>query len=209
VRAALAEGARIGKYPIILADHADNTGGGAPGDSTEVLRTFLDMGLADALILYLVDPEVAQQAHRAGVGSRIRVSLGGKSDPVQGPPVEAEAEVRAVSTGGFTYDGPMYAGLTGCMGVSAWLQVGGVAVVVVTAREQPLGPSFAKTLGLDCTAMNYIAVKSAAHFRAAFEPIAGTILNVDAQGIHTHDLSQLEYRKRTRAMFPLEIPPEC
>src|SRR3954447_19989285 len=82
---------RIGKYPIILADHTDNTGGGSPGDSTEVLRTFLELGLTDALLLYMVDPEVAQQAHRAGAGQRIHVRLGGKSDPVQGPPVEAEA----------------------------------------------------------------------------------------------------------------------
>ena len=43
VREALAQGERMGKYPIMLADHADNTGGRSPGDSTEVLRTFLEM----------------------------------------------------------------------------------------------------------------------------------------------------------------------
>src|SRR5205085_628099 len=74
VRDALAEGEKLGRYPIVLADHADNTGGGAPGDSTEVLRTFLDMGLQGALVLYLVDPEVVAQAHAAGVGSRIQVN---------------------------------------------------------------------------------------------------------------------------------------
>jgi microcystin degradation protein MlrC len=61
--------------------------------------------------------------------------------------------------------------------------------------------------GIDCAAMKYIAVKSAAHFRAAFEPIAGTILNVDAQAIHTHDFTKLKYRRRNRAVFPVEIPP--
>ena len=76
VRDALAEGERRGRYPVILADHTDNTGGGSPGDSTDMLRTFLGMGLTDALLLYLVDPDVAQQAHRAGVGARIQVHLG-------------------------------------------------------------------------------------------------------------------------------------
>ena len=52
VRQALEQGEATGKYPIILADHADNTGGGSPGDSTEVLRTFLELGLEDALLLY-------------------------------------------------------------------------------------------------------------------------------------------------------------
>jgi len=207
VRDALRQGEAAGRYPIILADHADNTGGGAAGDSTEVLRTFIELGLQDAVILYIVDPDVAEQAHAAGVGSRISVSVGGKSDPVQGPPVEMDAEVMAVSDGDFTYDGPMYAGLTGNMGRSTWLRQGGVSVVVVTAHEQPLGPAFARTLGIDCAAMKYICVKSAAHFRASFEPIAGTIINVDAAAIHTHDLSQLKYKKRRRAVFPVEIPP--
>lgn len=208
VREALQRGEQIGRYPILLADHADNTGGGAPGDSTEILRTFLELGLQDALLLYLVDPEVAQQAHAAGAGAKIHVELGGKSAPIQGPPVEAEAEVVALSDGPFAYDGPMFAGLTGNMGTSAWLKIGGVSVVVVTAGEQPFDMAFARSLGIDCAGMKYIALKSAAHFRAAFEPIAGSIHNVDAAAIQTHDFSQLVYRKRTRPVFPVEIPPD-
>jgi microcystin degradation protein MlrC len=207
VRQALQQAAAQNSYPLILADHADNTGGGAPGDSTEILRTFLELGVKDALLLYIVDPEAAEQAHAAGVGRRISLAVGGKSDPRQGSPVNMHAEVMAVSNGAFRYDGPMYAGLTGNMGRSAWLRQDGVSVVVVTAREQPLGPAFAHSLGIDCRAMRFIAVKSAAHFRASFEPLAGLILNVDAQAIHTHDLAQLPYRRRNRAMFPLEIPP--
>ena len=92
-RDALAEAQKTGRYPIILADHADNTGGGAPGDSTGVLRTFLELGLERSLVLYIVDPDVAEQAHAAGEGSRISVTLGGKSDPIQGPPVEMDVEV--------------------------------------------------------------------------------------------------------------------
>ena len=208
VRDALHQGRQIGKFPIILADHADNTGGGSPGDSTEVLRTFIDLDLQDALILYIVDPEVAQRAHAVGPGGRLSVAVGGKSDPIQGPPVMLDAEVVTVSEGDFRYDGPMYAGLTGNMGPSAWLRQAGVSVVVVTAREQPLGPAFARTLGIDCATMKTIAVKSAAHFRASFESFAGSIFNVDAAGIHTHDFTKLKYTRRTGPVFPVEIRPE-
>jgi microcystin degradation protein MlrC len=200
----LRQGEALGKYPIILADHADNTGGGAAGDSTEILRTFLDRKLHDSVILYIVDPDVVKQAHAAGVGSVIDVDVGGKSDPVQGPPVPMRATVRAVSEGEFTYDGPMYAGLTGNMGRSAWIEQEGVSVVVVTAHEQPLGPAFARTLGIDCPAMKYIAVKSAVHFRSGFERFAGSIYNVDARAIHTHDFASLAYRKRPRPMYPVD-----
>lgn len=207
VRDALQRGEEGGKYPIVLADHADNTGGGSPGDSTEILQTFFDLGLSDALVLYIVDPDVARAAHAAGVGQRIKVSVGGKSAAIQGPPVEMDAEVMAISNGDFVYDGPMYAGLTGNMGCSAWLKQGGVSVVVVTACEQPLGPAFARTLGIDCEKMKYIAVKSAAHFRASFEKFAGYIINVDARAIQTHDFKELKYKNRKRPVFPVEIPP--
>ncbi len=202
---AIRRGESGGQFPIVLADHADNTGGGSPGDSTEILRTFLERQLQDAVILYIVDPDVAEQAHAAGVGQKITVSVGGKSDPRQGPPVEMNVEVMAVSDGDFTYDGPMYAGLTGNMGRSAWLKQDGVSVVVVTAHEQPLGPAFARTLGIDCERMKYIAVKSAAHFRASFGQFAGIIINVDAQAIQTHDFAKLLYKKRHRKFFPVEI----
>jgi microcystin degradation protein MlrC len=206
VREALAEGDRLGRYPVILADHTDNTGGGSPGDSTEMLRTFLELGLTDALLLYMVDPEVAALAHQVGVGARIRVSLGGKSDPIQGPPIDADAEVIALSDGTFAYDGPMFAGLHGNLGPSAWLQIQGVAVVVTPGREQPFDMAFARSLGIDCTRMRTIGLKSSAHFRAAFEPIAGSIHNIDAAGIHTHVYQDLPHHKRTRAVFPVEIP---
>ena len=207
VRTALQEGELGGRYPIVLADHADNTGGGSPGDSTEILQTFLALGLTDALILYIVDPDVAQLAHTIGVGQHIQVNVGGKSSPVQGPPVPMHATVMAISNGDFTYDGPMYAGLTGNMGCSAWLKQDGVSVVVVTSHEQPLGPAFAKALGINCESMKYIVVKSAAHFRASFERFAGVIINVDTQAIHTHDFQRLKYQHRIRPVFPVEIAP--
>ncbi len=197
-------GEKQGRYPIILADMADNTGGGAPGDSTEVLRAFVERDLRDALVLYMVDAEVARQAHAAGIGGRLHVELGGKSHPVQGRPVPMDLEVVALSDGRFTYDGPMYGGLTGDLGRSAWLRQRGVNVVVVSARMQPLDQAFARSLGINCAAMRYLAVKSAVHFRSGFEAMAGSIHNIDASALHTHDFSRLDYRRRRRPMFPLE-----
>ena len=202
VRDALAEGERTGEHPIILADQADNTGGGAPGDSTEVLRTFLDLRLKDALVLYMVDPEVAEQAHAAGAGSTIHAAVGGKSFPEQGAPVEMDAEVVALSDGTFTYDGPMFLGLTGNVGPSAWLRSGGVSVVVVTDPEQPFDQAFARSLGIDCASMRYIAVKSGAHFRSGFEQMAGSIYNVDAQAVHTHNFEQMVLKRSKRKLYP-------
>ncbi|HEX5106360.1 MAG TPA: M81 family metallopeptidase [Pirellulaceae bacterium] len=208
IREGLAAGERDGRYPIILGDFNDNTGGGAPGDSTAVLRTFLELNLQDALLLYLVDVAAAERAHQAGTGAKLKLALGGKSHPAQGEPVELEVEVMALSDGTFRYDGPMYAGLTGNMGQSAWLRYAngdgsGVSIVVVSKREQPLDPAFARSLGIDCAAMKYIAVKSAVHFRSGFEALAGSIHLVDAPAIHSHRFQTLQYHRRPK-MYPLE-----
>jgi microcystin degradation protein MlrC len=200
----IAAGEAIGKYPILLGDYNDNTGGGAPGDSTAVLRTLIEMKLSDALLLYLVDLAAVEQAQSAGVGTRLTLKLGGSSHPLQGPPLELAVEVVALSDGSFRYDGPMYAGLTGNLGPSAWLRSGGVSIVVVSKREQPLDPAFARSLGIDCTKMKYIAVKSAAHFRSGFEKIAGSIHLVDAPALHSHQFGTLTYHHR-RPMFPIEL----
>jgi len=201
----LAAGEKLGRYPIILGDFNDNTGGGAPGDSTALLQTFVDLKLQDALLLYLVDLEAIEQVQRAGKGARLRLALGGKSHASQGNPVELDVEVVALSDGTFQYDGPMFGGLTGNLGPSAWLKAGGVSIVVVSKREQPLDPAFVRSLGIDCGAMKYIAVKSAVHFRSGFEQLAGSIHLVDAPALHSHRFETLAYKRR-QPMYPIELP---
>jgi microcystin degradation protein MlrC len=195
---------QAGKYPVIFADRNDNTGGGAPGDSTGLLRTFVEEGLEPACVLYMVDPEAIARCQAAGVGATITLPVGGKSSPLQGEPVEMTVEVVALSDGKFRYDGPMYAGLEGNMGPSAHIRQGGLHVLLVTQREQPFDMAFARTLGLDPRQMRYLGLKSAAHFRAAFEPWAGAIYVVSEPGVHSADTGTLKFTRLGRKLYPFD-----
>jgi microcystin degradation protein MlrC len=190
-----------GRFPVIFADRNDNTGGGSPGDSTGMLRAFVEAGLRDACVLYVVDPEVVAQCARAGVGGRLTLDVGGKSSPLQGEPVRMTAEVVALSDGRFRYDGPMYAGLGGNMGPSAHIRQGGIHVLLVSVREQPYDTAFARTLGLDPRKMRFIGVKSAAHFRAGFEAWAGAIYVVNEPAVHGWDMP---FQRLGRRLYPFE-----
>ncbi|MBM3459007.1 MAG: hypothetical protein FJX77_10805, partial [Armatimonadetes bacterium] len=119
------------------------------------------------------------------VGATVTLDVGGKSHPLQGPPVRMTARVEALSDGAFRYAGPMLAGLEGNMGPSARIVQDGLHVVLVTTREQPFCTAFSETLGLDPRKMRYIGVKSAAHFRAGFESWAGQIYVVAEPGVHS------------------------
>jgi microcystin degradation protein MlrC len=201
---ALAQGEAIGKYPIILADQADNPGGGAPGDSTEILRLFIERGLRDAAVLYVVDPETVQQAKRAGVGNTVSVEVGGKSHPLCGPPVAVEATVAAVTDGRFVYDGPMWRNVEANLGDSVLLESRGVSIVLISTGVQPIDLAFSRTLGLDCRKLRYLCLKSTGHFRSGFEPIAGSIFNVDASGLLPQDFSKLPFKRLGRKIYPMD-----
>lgn len=202
--AALAQGEQFGKFPIVLAEHGDNTGGGAAGDATEMLRLFIERRLVPSAVLYMVDLDVAAQAVTAGAGAEIDILLGGKSQALVGPPVPMRVRVRAVSDGRFTYDGPMWTGVVGEMGPSAWLEQDGVHVVVISDRHQPVDLAFCRSLGLDCREMRYLAVKSTGHFRSGFARIAGSIFNVDTASTLSHDFRRLPYTRLGRRMYPID-----
>ena len=105
-REALAQATAEGKFPVIFADRNDNTGGGSPGDSTGMLQTFMEAGLEDACILYIVDPEAVSACQEVGVGATLTLDVGAKSTPLQGQPIRMTAEVVTLSDGSFRYDGP-------------------------------------------------------------------------------------------------------
>ena len=201
-RGALTQAEEEGKYPVIIADRNDNTGGGSPGDSTGTLKTFVEAGLQDACVLYIVDPEAIALCHEAGVGATLTLDIGGKSSPLQGEPVRMTVEVMALSQGEFTYDGPMYEGLSSTMGPSCHVRQDGIHVIMVTKREQPFCTAFSRTLGVDPRTMRYVSVKSSAHFRAGFESWSEAIYVVTEPGLH--DAQHVKFERLGRPLYPLD-----
>jgi microcystin degradation protein MlrC len=193
-----------GPFPVIFSDRFDNTGGGSPGDSTSVLLAFIEFGLEDACILNIVDPECAAMCHRAGPGARLELDVGGKSSPMQGEPVHMNAEVVAVSDGRFKYDGPRNAGLEGSLGLSAHIVEAGIHVLLVSIREQPFDTALARSLQLIPQDMRYIGIKSANHYRAAFEPFAGAIYNVTEPSAQNPTTGPITFQNLGRKVYPLD-----
>jgi microcystin degradation protein MlrC len=197
---AIVQAHAAGKFPVVFADMRDNTGGGSPGDSTGMLRAFIDAGLRDACVLYITDPKAVVQCQEAGTGATLTLNVGGWSSPLQGEPVQMTAQVVALSDGRFRYDGPMMAGLEGNMGPSAHIVQDGIHVLLTTLREQPFDTAFSRTLGLDPRQMRYIGVKSAAHFRAGFESWAGAVYVVSEPSVH--NLGGLPFKRLRRKLYP-------
>jgi microcystin degradation protein MlrC len=204
VRDAVAHGLAAAGRPIVLADMADNTGGGAAGDGTEVLRELLRVGARSAVVACLWDPAAVQECLRAGVGGRVTLRVGGKVDDRHGAPLTVNGTVRTLSDGRFVHKGPMMRGLPGRLGPTAVLEVDGVRVILISLRWQTLDPEMLRFVGIEPTGEKIVVVKSTIHYRAAFEPIAREIVEVDAPGLSSSNLARFPFVRVRRPIFPLD-----
>ena len=59
--------------PIVVADYADNPGGGGYGDSTELLRALLDANVKNACFGPMTDPETASALSTRTIGDTVTV----------------------------------------------------------------------------------------------------------------------------------------
>jgi microcystin degradation protein MlrC len=204
VTEAVARALAARERPVLLADIADNTGGGAGGDTTEILRELLRVGATDTTVACIWDPDAAAACVAAGVGATVTMSVGGKVDPAHGAPLSVTGRVRAVSDGRFVFKGPMLRGRTGNLGPTAVLEVGGVKVILITNRRQTLDPEMLRFVGIEPERERIVVVKSTIHYRAAFEPIAREIIEVDAPGLSSSNLTRFAFTNVRRPIFPLD-----
>lgn len=191
----------FGGGPVILADGADNPGGGAAGDSTFILRRMVERGITNAAIGPMWDPIAVRIAFDAGVGARLMLRIGGKISPMSGDPIDLDCTVKALKTD------MVMTGLANTptqLGDCALIEAHGIEIVLVTLRNQAMGTDMFTQLGCDLTAKKIIVVKSSQHFYASFSSIAQHVIYVAAPGAVTLDLTTLHYRKARRPKWPLD-----
>jgi len=190
----------------VLADYADNPGGGGYGDSVGLLGGMIEAGLENAAYATIYDPEATALCTRAGEGEAVALTLGGKVDPGFGAPLQIAGKVLRLTDGRFTLDGPMNAGVGVNMGPTAVLQVDGIEVVVTGGRYQAYDRQFLLHAGIDPATRSVVAVKSAQHFRAAYAPLARDIIVVDGGGgLTSANFKELPFEKLRRPVYPLDL----
>ena len=191
--------------PLVLADFTDNPGSGGYGDSVRLLAAMIEAGLDNAVLGVVADPAAVAACQAAGEGAEVTLSLGAKVDPAHyGPPLAVTGMVERLSDGAYVCDGPMLTGEACSMGPTAVLRVGGVRAVIATNNQQVTDRQVFLSQGIDPAACAVVAVKSAHHFRAAFEPIARDVMLVDSGSLATRDLTKFDFKKLRRPVWPLD-----
>jgi len=194
---------------VIINEISDNPGSGCPGDGTHLLRALLKRNLPKTVFQYITDKEVAQQAMEAGVGAKISIRLGAKTDNMHGTPIELDGvEVLAVSDGRFEHSSPLYSGLWCNLGTTVRLRYGNVEFIVDSFRTQATDDGALRITGSFLDKYEIVCLKSANHFRGFFEPRADAIVTADPPGLRCSDLTTYPFRRLRRPIYPLDADCE-
>jgi len=193
--------------PVILADIADSGAGGTAGDATVTFKTLLDLGARRAAVCSVSDQEAVDICVAAGVGAEVSMRVGGKRDKLHGDPVAITGKVRLIHAGSFVRSGPMNRGMLQTVGRCVVVEIGGrdgIELMLTEHRAHPNDLQYFRAFGIEPTERQILVLKSAAHYRAAFDPIATETIEVDAPGITSPRLERYPYKNIRRPIYPLD-----
>nr|WP_047169305.1 M81 family metallopeptidase [Sphingomonas sp. Y57] len=187
------------RSPVVIADVADNPGGGAPGDSSFILAHIIERRIANVALGAIWDPLAVAICRTAGVGARLLLRIGGKAGPTSGAPVDLEVVVRGLADdhGQSTYGGWQP------FGPAAWVEgPHALHILLVSQRNQIKALDAFTGIGISLADRALIVVKSAQHFHAAFAPLAADILYASTPGAVPADFARPIYTKRDGNYWP-------
>ncbi len=193
--------------PVVLVDLGDNIGGGSAADSTVLIHELLAQG-ATRTIVVLHDPIAVSECVEAGVGNTVRLSAGGRVDH-HAPPLPVAGRVRVVHDGKYVEDLPRHGGIrANDQGLTAVIEMDGENLVVLNSlRHPPFSLGQLTSLGIRPEEARVIVVKAAVAYKAAYEPIAGTIIPVDTPGLTAANPARYTYTRIRRPILPLDPEP--
>jgi microcystin degradation protein MlrC len=202
---AVARALRSERLPVVLVETGDNVGGGSAGDSTVILAELLRQGATDGVVC-LYAPDEVRQCAEAGLGAEVRLLVGGKVDRLHGEPVAVRGRVRVLHDGTYIEHEVRHGGKrVNHMGLTALVEIEGRNLLVLNSlRHPPFSLGQLTCLGIDPRWQRLLVVKAAIAYKAAYAPLAGTVIAVDTPGLTAVNPARFAYRHIRRPMFPLD-----
>jgi microcystin degradation protein MlrC len=193
-----------GDKPILLADTSDQTGGGAPGDTTYMLKAMIDAGITNAVYAPLWDPLAVGICFAMGVGAKLRLRIGGKYEPHSGPTLDVDAEVLFLKRDAYQ---DQLSNERVPMGDVAVIRAHGIEILLNTRRVGVFSPTMFTHHGITLDDKAVIGLKNLYKHRDVFAPLVREQLFVATPGSCTPDWKAIPFKRIPRPMWPLDPDP--
>jgi microcystin degradation protein MlrC len=196
--------------PVLLVEPADNIGGGAPGDCTDVLRALVRHKATGAGVI-MADPEAVAKLQHVPIGGGCCLPIGGRGSRLDLGPIELDLELVSRSDGRFELEDHQShaAGAFGVqvdMGPCAVVRHSGVTILLTSIKTPPWDLGQWRSQGVEPKDLRIIGIKAAVAHRRAYDPLAVESHTVRTRGPCTSDLRVLPYSRLRRPLFPLDGP---
>jgi microcystin degradation protein MlrC len=205
---AVAQALKAERTPVVLVDTGDNVGGGSAADGTVLLAEMLRQGASDGVVC-LFAPDEVKRCAAAGVGAEVTLTVGGKVDRRHGEPLTLTGRVRLLHDGTYVESQVRHGGKrVNHMGPTALVEGPGRNLLVLTSlRHPPFSLGQLTCLGIAPERQRILVVKAAIAYKAAYAPVAGTIIEVDTPGLTAVNPARFAYQHVRRPMYPLDPEP--
>lgn len=177
---------------VCLSDIADNTSAGATGESTHLLRAFMEHAPDLRCLVAVRDEAAVQEAWTSGVRAQLDLTVGGVMSPELYPPQPLRGRVTNLS------ETPHYGRCATLRVLDSEDRDTGISCVLTDRAPLNLKPSFWRANGLRPGRADMVAVKSIFHFRIYYAGLARKIFPVMTPGVTNIDLwKTVDYRRPT------------
>ena len=191
----------------VASDSGDTPSGGAAADSTAVLAALLRAGAdrADRIsICTICDAEAAAEAAKAAAGATVTLAVGHKRSGL-GDPLTVTGKVKVISDGTYTLTGDGARGMVGEMGLTVVLAIGAIRLNLRSIPHFEWDLGIHHSVGLDPAGAALVFVRSPAHFRVSYTPIAARIFLADTPGPTCANMRRIPFTRVTRPLYPIDL----
>jgi microcystin degradation protein MlrC len=188
---------------VFLSDSGDNPGAGGTTDVPLLLETLLAKGATNVVIAGIWDIEAVRTCAAAGVGHQVTLSIGGKLDKRHGTPLQVTGCVRLLTDGHFYQGGIQRPPMRAKHGPIAVLNINGVDVILSSTRLSFVDPTQLRNLGLEPLDYRIVVLKRG-YLTAPFQAISERSVLAFSPGATNCDVTQMEFRRVNRPMYPLD-----
>ena len=132
------------------------------------------------------------KAFEAGDGAKVALEVGGKSDPMYGPPVKVSGTVSRVSEDDKSWH------------PAVRIEVKGVTILLNTKRIGPNNQTNVRAMGIYPEKYRISVCKGGFAFRPQYSPEVFHHIVCATPGYSSSDLSNFTFKRITRPIYPLD-----
>ena len=196
------------EFPVVIADHGDNSGAGGSADDLTVLEEMLAQQLDGIVVGPIWDPQAVAALAALGIGGQATLDIGGKINVKAihqiGKSLRVSGTVTNITNGRFVIQGPMQTGLNVNIGTCVVFDIGAAKILISSERWEPYDPGCFTQAGIDHLQAKYLLIKSRQHFRATFEDFAAEIILAAGPGVCSSDYGQFNFVNLGAGLYPID-----